>query len=103
MKAYVKNNHINISFNLIFLFVSATNIRYEITGGNVGGAFGVTNTTGAIFIAAPLDYETRKKVRRINIPEFPPAISSAFSQGAFPPDRGIQMAGEASLSCLLLP
>ncbi|XP_077285553.1 cadherin-N2 [Arctopsyche grandis] len=38
-----------------------SNIRYEITGGNVGGAFGVTNTTGAIYVASPLDYETKKK------------------------------------------
>ncbi|XP_050321161.1 putative neural-cadherin 2 isoform X1 [Bactrocera neohumeralis] len=39
----------------------STNIRYQITGGNIGNAFGVQNTTGAIFVASPLDYETRPR------------------------------------------
>ena len=42
---------------------AASRIRYELTQGNVGGAFGVKNSTGAIFVAGPLDYETRSRVR----------------------------------------
>uniref|UniRef100_A0A1B0FLR7 Neural-cadherin 2 n=1 Tax=Glossina morsitans morsitans TaxID=37546 RepID=A0A1B0FLR7_GLOMM len=38
-----------------------TSIRYAITGGNVGNAFGVHNTTGTIYVASPLDYETRPR------------------------------------------
>lgn len=41
---------------------SASRIRYEITSGNLGGAFAVKNMTGAIYVAGPLDYETRKRV-----------------------------------------
>ncbi len=41
---------------------SASRIRYEITRGNFGGAFAVKNMTGAIYVAGPLDYETRKRV-----------------------------------------
>lgn len=40
----------------------ASKIRYEITRGNMGGAFAVKNETGAIYVAGPLDYETRKEV-----------------------------------------
>ena len=40
----------------------ASRIRYEITRGNFGGAFAVKNMTGAIFVAGPLDYETRRRV-----------------------------------------
>lgn len=47
---------------LLFLF-SASRIRYEITSGNIGGAFAVKNMTGAIYVAGALDYETRKRVR----------------------------------------
>ncbi|XP_070575711.1 neural-cadherin-like isoform X2 [Ptychodera flava] len=36
-------------------------IRYQITGGNVGGVFRVVPEVGRIEIAAPLDYETRKE------------------------------------------
>lgn len=43
-------------------FVSASRIRYEITSGNIGGAFAVKNMTGAIYVAGALDYETRKRV-----------------------------------------
>lgn len=42
--------------------VSASRIRYEITSGNIGGAFAVKNMTGAIYVAGALDYETRKRV-----------------------------------------
>lgn len=41
---------------------TASKIRYEITRGNHGGAFAVKNETGAIYVAGPLDYETRKEV-----------------------------------------
>lgn len=43
-------------------FPTASRIRYEITNGNIGGAFAVKNMTGAIYVAGPLDYETRKRV-----------------------------------------
>lgn len=46
----------------MFLFFSASRIRYEITSGNIGGAFAVKNMTGAIYVAGALDYETRKRV-----------------------------------------
>ncbi|XP_037085943.1 neural-cadherin-like isoform X3 [Pollicipes pollicipes] len=39
----------------------SSRIRYELTRGNVGGAFDVKNSTGAIFVAGPLDYETRNR------------------------------------------
>lgn len=45
-------------------FVTASRIRYEITSGNIGGAFAVKNMTGAIYVAGALDYETRKRVSR---------------------------------------
>lgn len=46
---------------IIFSFL-ASKIRYEITEGNHRGAFAVKNETGAIYVAGPLDYETRKEV-----------------------------------------
>lgn len=46
---------------MLVLF-SASRIRYEITQGNIGGAFAVKNETGAIYVAGPLDYESRKEV-----------------------------------------
>ena len=46
----------------MFHYFSASRIRYEITRGNFGGAFAVKNMTGAIYVAGPLDYETRKRV-----------------------------------------
>ena len=49
-----------INYNTL-LFI-ASKIRYEITRGNHGGAFAVKNETGAIYVAGPLDYETRKEV-----------------------------------------
>ncbi|KAF7269872.1 hypothetical protein GWI33_017111 [Rhynchophorus ferrugineus] len=39
----------------------SSRIRYEITSGNIGGAFAVKNMTGAIYVAGALDYETRKR------------------------------------------
>nr|XP_046911229.1 neural-cadherin-like isoform X3 [Dermatophagoides farinae] len=39
----------------------SSKIRYEITRGNHGGAFAVKNETGAIYVAGPLDYESRKE------------------------------------------
>ncbi|XP_043276745.1 neural-cadherin isoform X3 [Venturia canescens] len=39
----------------------SSRIRYEITSGNLGGAFAVKNMTGAIYVAGLLDYETRKR------------------------------------------
>lgn len=42
--------------------LAASRIRYEITSGNIGGAFAVKNMTGAIYVAGALDYETRKRV-----------------------------------------
>lgn len=50
-------------FSLSFLpSHAASRIRYEITSGNIGGAFAVKNMTGAIYVAGALDYETRKRV-----------------------------------------
>ena len=46
----------------LFFFKIASRIRYEITSGNIGGAFAVKNMTGAIYVAGALDYETRKRV-----------------------------------------
>lgn len=50
-----------INYNVVILF-TASRIRYEITSGNIGGAFAVKNMTGAIYVAGALDYETRKRV-----------------------------------------
>lgn len=50
-----------------FFFVAASRIRYEITSGNVGGAFAVKNMTGAIYVAGALDYETKKRVSTLNV------------------------------------
>lgn len=47
---------------LTFIVIPASNFRYEITGGNIGGAFGIRNRTGDIFVAGSLDYETKRKV-----------------------------------------
>ncbi|GLH00436.1 uncharacterized protein GBIM_06821 [Gryllus bimaculatus] len=41
--------------------LATSRIRYEITSGNIGGAFAVKNMTGAIYVAGALDYETRKR------------------------------------------
>jgi len=43
---------------------TASRIRYEITSGNIGGAFAVKNMTGAIYVAGALDYETRRRVSK---------------------------------------
>ena len=64
----------------IFLLISASRIRYEITRGNFGGAFAVKNMTGAIYVAGPLDYEQRKRVNIISAfikkktSEWPPKV-----------------------------
>lgn len=47
-----------------FVCPAASRIRYEITSGNIGGAFAVKNMTGAIYVAGALDYETRKRVSK---------------------------------------
>lgn len=47
---------------MVGVLVTASRIRYEITSGNIGGSFAVKNMTGAIYVAGPLDYETRKRV-----------------------------------------
>nr|CAD7453923.1 unnamed protein product [Timema tahoe] len=39
----------------------AAPILYDITSGNTGGVFAVEETTGAIYVDGPLDYETKKK------------------------------------------
>lgn len=44
----------------------SSKIRYEITRGNIGGAFAVKNETGAIYVAGPLDYENRKEVSELS-------------------------------------
>jgi hypothetical protein len=46
--------------------ITASRIRYEITSGNIGGAFAVKNMTGAIYVAGALDYETRKRVSEVS-------------------------------------
>lgn len=56
----------------LFLFsnFAASRIRYEITSGNIGGAFAVKNMTGAIYVAGALDYETRKRVSTTKVIQF---------------------------------
>ncbi|XP_054282160.1 neural-cadherin-like [Macrosteles quadrilineatus] len=39
---------------------NATNIRYEITGGNVAGVFSI-DQDGVLRVAGPIDYETKKQ------------------------------------------
>lgn len=51
-------------FDNFFCIILASRIRYEITSGNIGGAFAVKNMTGAIYVAGALDYETRKRVSK---------------------------------------
>nr|CAD7430771.1 unnamed protein product [Timema monikensis] len=47
----------------MFLYVvTESSISYKITGGNLEDVFNVKETTGAIFVSGPLDYETRKKL-----------------------------------------
>jgi len=66
---FVHQLNYSLQLNLIFFLTprshylfAATNIRYQITGGNIGNAFAVQNTTGVIYVASPLDYETRPRV-----------------------------------------
>lgn len=57
------------------MFLAASRIRYEITSGNIGGAFAVKNMTGAIYVAGALDYETRKRVsQRDQISDLIPSV-----------------------------
>lgn len=49
---------------MLTIIFTASRIRYEITSGNIGGAFAVKNMTGAIYVAGALDYETRRRVSR---------------------------------------
>lgn len=56
-----------MSVCLFVCLLAASRIRYEITSGNIGGAFAVKNMTGAIYVAGALDYETRKRVSRFSI------------------------------------
>lgn len=65
------------AFHFLFLCspIAATPVHYQIASGNTGGAFGIHNTTGLIYIALALDYEKIKKVsERFTV------VWSAFSQ-----------------------
>lgn len=63
IEIYVNAIFPHVFFIYIFFFSQiASRIRYEITSGNIGGAFAVKNMTGAIYVAGALDYETRKRV-----------------------------------------
>lgn len=53
------NNNWEICRSFAF---SASPVQYKITSGNTGGAFGIHNSTGLLFIACALDYEKIKKV-----------------------------------------
>lgn len=64
---YIRNNipkkrEIFIKHLYFSFFFTAPNIRYKITSGNVGNVFGIKDSTGEIFVARSLDYETLKKV-----------------------------------------
>lgn len=59
-----------VFFSFSFSRFTASRIRYEITSGNIGGAFAVKNMTGAIYVAGALDYETRKRVSTRSV-EYP--------------------------------
>lgn len=63
-------------------FLTASRIRYEITSGNLGGAFAVKNMTGAIYVAGALDYETRKRVSANELEKrmYTPLFSYAIRQ-----------------------
>lgn len=59
---YRHHHHQQTIFFLFFSFIAAPNIRYKIASGNVGNVFGIKDSTGEIFVARSLDYETLKKV-----------------------------------------
>lgn len=66
---YIKIEKKTSQFSRFYTILSicspiASRIRYEITSGNIGGAFAVKNMTGAIYVAGALDYETRKRVSK---------------------------------------
>ena len=68
-----------------FHLIAASRIRYEITRGNFGGAFAVKNMTGAIYVAGPLDYETRRRVRELFLKKnFPQKIFAKLGEISFP-------------------
>lgn len=73
---------------IIVLFLPASRIRYEITSGNIGGAFAVKNMTGAIYVAGALDYETRKRVSfRTIITSIPYCFTFFHCDATSKPDR----------------
>lgn len=63
-----RSNQLSIHHRILKfeIHLTASKIRYEITEGNYRGAFAVKNETGAIYVAGPLDYETRKEVSSLN-------------------------------------
>jgi len=67
---YLTHTYFSARFSIFFLnfflrfSLTASRIRYEITSGNIGGAFAVKNMTGAIYVAGALDYETRRRVSK---------------------------------------
>lgn len=65
------------AFHFLFLCspIAATPVHYQIASGNTGGAFGIHNTTGLIYIALALDYEKIKKVSELFT-----VVWSAFSR-----------------------
>lgn len=56
---------IGIWFSITLDNLATNPILYSITGGNLGNAFGVHNTSGAIYVANHLDYETRPRVSNL--------------------------------------
>jgi hypothetical protein len=62
----LKTNKILISFFSTFQSI-ATPVQYQIASGNGGGAFGIHNSTGLIYIACALDYEKIKKVSEVKV------------------------------------
>jgi hypothetical protein len=63
---------------IMCVLFSASRIRYEITSGNIGGAFAVKNMTGAIYVAGALDYETRKRVSLDSIGTHSTSVSAVI-------------------------
>lgn len=46
----------------LYVFLLVPDIKYEISAGNVEGAFAVNSKTGDIYVDSPLDFETKQKV-----------------------------------------
>lgn len=82
----------------------SSKIRYEITRGNIGGAFAVKNETGAIYVAGPLDYENRKEVSELS--GFHDAMGHTMcvqkGKEAEEREKGNQLVGQAFQSLPLL-